>query len=161
MKVFYTRGHVYMSRLWKPNLGALDSPGWHNHSRATSLPHSYILHSTLRFPYNTSISTHIHHQWTQKKEEKKKQRRISKKLQSQTQWRTQTKQNIHTLIIIKLFTILYPLPTYRYITSNHIPHPKYITKRQHTLKTQKTTRQHMLKTQNTTKQNQTTKQDYK
>jgi len=47
-------------RVCNPNLDALDSPGYHNHSRTTSLPRSYILHSTLQFPYNTSIPTHIH-----------------------------------------------------------------------------------------------------
>jgi len=46
-------------RVWKTNLGFLDNPGWHNHSR-TTLQRSYILHSTLQFIHNISISTHIH-----------------------------------------------------------------------------------------------------
>jgi len=62
------QAHTYLEcRLWKPTLGALDSPGCHNHSRITSLPHSYILHSTLHFPHNIFISTHVHQKKTEKK----------------------------------------------------------------------------------------------
>jgi len=58
------RHHCWMSRfnfrVWETNLGALDSPGCHNHSRTTTLQRPYILHSTLQISHNTSISTHIH-----------------------------------------------------------------------------------------------------
>jgi len=35
--------------VWKPNLGALDSPGCHDHSRTTSLPRSYIRGYIVRY----------------------------------------------------------------------------------------------------------------
>ena len=51
---------VCITRVWKTNLGALDSPGCHNHSLTTSLPRSYIPYTTLHLPDITTISTHQH-----------------------------------------------------------------------------------------------------
>ena len=48
------------SRVWTPNLSALDSPGWHNHSLTTSSPSSYILPITLQHLHEKIISTYLH-----------------------------------------------------------------------------------------------------
>ena len=47
-------------RVWTPNLSALDSPGWHNHSLTTSNLSSYILPITLQHLHDTFISTYLH-----------------------------------------------------------------------------------------------------
>jgi len=51
---------VGTSRVWTPNLSALDSPGWHNHYLTTSSQSSYILPITLQHLHDTFISTYLH-----------------------------------------------------------------------------------------------------
>jgi len=56
----FKRDIQYVNKFGKINLGALHSPSCHNYSLTTSLPSSYILHSTLHRPHNTFISSHMH-----------------------------------------------------------------------------------------------------
>jgi len=94
-----TKGITYwMSRFnfKKSNLGALDSPGCHNHSLITSNPRSYILNRTSHLQYK-----HIHlnpftHLLLSKKKKKKNKKKSGNKIKLQS-----------------------PLPTYTYTNSTH------------------------------------------
>jgi len=143
-------------RYYKNNLGALDSPGCHNHSRTTTLPLSYIIHSYYNSP-TTHQSRPIYtiDELTKRKRKrnkgglKKQKTQINAQTRSQISPSTKTHDNKNTN---KYETYIHYQHTNTSLHNNS-PHSKYITKKQHTLKTQKTKRQHKLKTQNRTKHN--------
>jgi len=75
--------------VWKTNLGALDSPGCHNHSRTTFLPRSYIRGYIVR--YNSPTTHPSQPTYTSNELQKRKRIKGGLKNQKHTQTHSQNK----------------------------------------------------------------------
>ena len=104
--------------VWKTNFGALDSPqAWLSQSLLYHFsPCSYILHSTLHLPHNTSIDPHTQLVNWKKRTRKRNLLDMEKKIEI-----TKQKKIVIIVLIIITLAFLSPLPVqwlkYKYITS--------------------------------------------